>query len=292
MALLSDLHSQKETPESCEPFQQHELSSCNYVHKHSDMCEGGGYIPWTEVALCADGAGRVAIIVVAVLILLYLFLMITSAADEFSDNITLITENHQISQNIAGVTFMAFGNGAPDIFSTIASVLSTKHPKASLAIGELLGGGIFVTTVVVACVILNKPFRVMRRPFLRDTSFYLIALGWLVFMLLHDEHLHLWEPSIYMIFYVVYATVVVVARYFHQRQRRILHERKRSERLASRLARSRRDTQHGPPSRRVTIAELKPDALPAIEVSDADGDATPPKTNGIQQLAPNLAGES
>lgn len=34
---------------------------------------------------------------------------------------------------------MAFGNGAPDIFSTIASVLSTKKPKASLAIGELLG---------------------------------------------------------------------------------------------------------------------------------------------------------
>ncbi len=40
---------------------------------------------------------------------------------------------------IQGVTFMAFGNGAPDIFSSLASVLSTSQPKAGLAIGALVG---------------------------------------------------------------------------------------------------------------------------------------------------------
>lgn len=43
---------------------------------------------------------------------------------------------------------MAFGNGAPDIFSSIASVTGVQDPQAGLAISELLGGGIFVTTVV------------------------------------------------------------------------------------------------------------------------------------------------
>lgn len=34
---------------------------------------------------------------------------------------------------------MAFGNGAPDIFGSIASILSTPRPKANLALGSLLG---------------------------------------------------------------------------------------------------------------------------------------------------------
>ncbi len=34
---------------------------------------------------------------------------------------------------------MAFGNGAPDIFAAIASVLSTNKPKLGLALGGLLG---------------------------------------------------------------------------------------------------------------------------------------------------------
>jgi Ca2+/Na+ antiporter len=34
---------------------------------------------------------------------------------------------------------MAFGNGAPDIFSSMASVLSVDEPKVGLAIGGLVG---------------------------------------------------------------------------------------------------------------------------------------------------------
>lgn len=34
---------------------------------------------------------------------------------------------------------MAFGNGAPDIFTSIASVVSASQPQAALAISELLG---------------------------------------------------------------------------------------------------------------------------------------------------------
>jgi Ca2+/Na+ antiporter len=83
---------------------------------------------------------------------------------------------------IKGTTLMAFGNGAPDIFSSIASVISVNRPQAGLAISCLLGktrlhfsmitseshihiyttkysgAGIFVTTVVIAGIILIKPF--------------------------------------------------------------------------------------------------------------------------------------
>ena len=89
---------------------------------------------------------------------------------------------------------MAFGNGAPDIFSSIASVISVKSPQAGLAISELLGGGIFVTTVVVAAIILYEPFDVMRRPAIRDICFFMIALAMLVFVVLYDSQIYFWQP--------------------------------------------------------------------------------------------------
>ena len=38
-----------------------------------------------------------------------------------------------------GVTFLAFGNGAPDIFSAIAAIGNAKNGDAGLAFGALLG---------------------------------------------------------------------------------------------------------------------------------------------------------
>jgi hypothetical protein len=37
------------------------------------------------------------------------------------------------------VTFLAFGNGAPDIFSAIAAIGNAKNGEAGLAFGALLG---------------------------------------------------------------------------------------------------------------------------------------------------------
>jgi Ca2+/Na+ antiporter len=38
-----------------------------------------------------------------------------------------------------GVTFLAFGNGAPDIFSAIAAIGNAKNGDAGLAFGALFG---------------------------------------------------------------------------------------------------------------------------------------------------------
>lgn len=48
----------------------------------------------------------------------------------------VISKTLKLSQNVAGVTFLAFGNGAPDIFSSIAGI---KAAKPDLVLGELFG---------------------------------------------------------------------------------------------------------------------------------------------------------
>ena len=81
----------------------------------------------------------------------------------------------RLPQNIAGVTILAFGNGAPDVFSALASV---QQSRPELLLGALFGAGVFVTTAVTGAICLAKPFKLMERPFLRDVTFYLAAGFW------------------------------------------------------------------------------------------------------------------
>jgi len=54
-----------------------------------------------------------------------------------------------------GVTFAAFGNGAPDIFSSLAAFSNSE--SGGLAFGELLGAAMFILTVVMGVVAIISP---------------------------------------------------------------------------------------------------------------------------------------
>jgi sodium/potassium/calcium exchanger 6 len=84
---------------------------------------------------------------------------------------------YRLLHNIAGVTILAFGNGAPDFFTALAAV---NQRRTELILGGLFGAGIFVTTVVAGSVIIAKPFKLMKRPFLRDVTFYIAAIIWAI----------------------------------------------------------------------------------------------------------------
>jgi len=43
---------------------------------------------------------------------------------------------------------------------------------------QILGAGIFVTTVVAGAINISTSFKMARRPFLRDIIFYLVAVTW------------------------------------------------------------------------------------------------------------------
>lgn len=87
----------------------------------------------------------------------------------------LINFNCRLPHNIAGVTILAFGNGAPDIFSAISAV---NQQRPELVLGALFGAGVFVSTFVAGSVCFAKPFKLMERPFLRDIVFYIASGFW------------------------------------------------------------------------------------------------------------------
>ncbi|KAI6176964.1 hypothetical protein M3Y97_00855800 [Aphelenchoides bicaudatus] len=227
----------------CTPFSKpgSKLGSqdaCEFVKDNLDACEGGGYVLWTQLILCeSDEIKRVIYIILAVIFLFYLFIMISASADDFfSTNIANLVDEHKISQSTAGVTFMAFGNGAPDIFSSIASVISTKKPKASLAVAELLGGGIFVTTIVIAGIVFVKPFKAAGIPFLRDSGFYLLALAWLTFIMLFDKQLFIWQPILFIVLYIIYVLTVLLTRLYYTKIKKKEEQKRKISRASSKIA--------------------------------------------------------
>jgi sodium/potassium/calcium exchanger 6 len=59
-----------------------------------------------------------------------------AASDFFCVNLSSIAALLGMSENFAGVTLLALGNGSPDVFSTFAAMSSNS---GSLAVGELIG---------------------------------------------------------------------------------------------------------------------------------------------------------
>ena len=72
--------------------------------------------------------------------LLYLFALLATITDDyFVPALNWIAFNLNLNENLAGITFVALGNGAPDIFGAMAAFTSATSETSSLAIGALLG---------------------------------------------------------------------------------------------------------------------------------------------------------
>ncbi|KAL9619812.1 MAG: hypothetical protein Q9160_005648 [Pyrenula sp. 1 TL-2023] len=131
-----------------------------------------------------------------------------------------------MSESLTGVTFLAFGNGSPDVFSTFAAMSSNS---GSLAVGELVGAAGFITAVVAGSMAIVRPFQVARRSFVRDVGFFVIAASFSM-IFLADGSLRPWECASMVGFYLFYVIFVVGWHWYlgKQRKRRIKEAAARS----------------------------------------------------------------
>lgn len=99
-----------------------------------------------------DSLGIAQVLLVAILVVL-LYMLSSTADTFFCPVLQVIVEKYRIPPDIAGVTFLSFGNGSPDVFSNIAAFsLSTPN----IGVASILGGGLLVTTgSCLSCVLLH-----------------------------------------------------------------------------------------------------------------------------------------
>ena len=103
--------------------------------------------------------------------------MATAAGDFLSIHLVVIVRFLHISESLAGVTIFAFGNGSTDLFSTLTAMSSGN---GGLAISELFGAAVFITTVVLGLVAIVQPFTVDPKSFVGDVVWFILAVSMVV----------------------------------------------------------------------------------------------------------------
>jgi sodium/potassium/calcium exchanger 6 len=139
------------------------------------------------------------------------------ASDFFCPNLATIASTLGLNENVAGVTFLAFGNGSPDLFSTFSAM---RAGSGSLAIGELLGAASFIVSVVAGSMPLVRPFRVNPGSFVRDVGFFTLSVACILVILI-DGEIHAWEALAMVGLYLVYVCVVVGGSWIENRRQRL-----------------------------------------------------------------------
>lgn len=199
---------------------------CDDVHQAEDQCawvkehcteDEPGLVSYLTFYYCGLPTLKPAAFTLLALWLGLLFSTIgIAASDFFSINLSTIASVLGLPESLAGVTFLAFGNGSPDVFSTFAAMGSNS---GSMAVGELIGAAGFITAVVAGSMALVREFKVSKKTFVRDIVFFIVAISFTMLFLL-DGKMHLWECGSMIAFYVFYVCFVVGWHWFSARRKK------------------------------------------------------------------------
>ncbi|KAF2767429.1 hypothetical protein EJ03DRAFT_344538 [Teratosphaeria nubilosa] len=189
---------------------------CAFIHAHCPLDEEAGFAAYLDLYFCKLHHVKPLAFTLLIAWLGVLFSTIgIAASDFFCINLNSIAGILGMSESMAGVTFLAFGNGSPDVFSTFAA-MSTN--SGNLAVGELFGAAGFITAVVAGSMALIRPFKVSRKSFVRDVGFFVVAAAFSM-VFLWDGRLHFWECLTMVAFYVFYVMFVIVWHWWIGRRR-------------------------------------------------------------------------
>ena len=123
--------------------------------------------------------------------LIYMFVALAIVCDEFFiPALDVITEKLQISEDVAGATFMAAGGSAPELFTSIIGVFISQD---DVGIGTIVGSAVFnILFVISMCAIFSKTvLELTWWPLFRDVSFYSIILISLMYCF-YDSKIYWW----------------------------------------------------------------------------------------------------
>ncbi|KAK9481117.1 Sodium/calcium exchanger protein-domain-containing protein [Lipomyces japonicus] len=196
---------------------------CQFVKTYCSDDELG-FFNYIRFYYCTPTRMQSLIFVTMTVWLIALFTTIGITASDFlCPNLNTMSRLFGLSENLAGVTFLALGNGSPDVFSTYAAM---KVGSGSLAVGELIGAASFIISIVAGSMAIICPFTVDWLPFTRDLSFFILAVA-LAMYCLADGVIVQWECVAMVLFYVLYVSFVVWWHWFTTRPGRIRLEHER-----------------------------------------------------------------
>lgn len=161
---------------------------------YGDLCSSGG-ITSKKPALALFIPG-----------IIFCFIGLAIVTDDyFVSALEQICEQLQLSEDVAGATFMAAGSSTPEFFASLLGVFVTKD---EVGIGTIVGSAVFNLLVIIglSAALAGAVLKLDWRPLMRDSIFYIISvLLLLVFTLFSTKSvINWWEGLILVLTYIAY----------------------------------------------------------------------------------------
>ncbi|XP_063714906.1 sodium/potassium/calcium exchanger 1-like isoform X3 [Symsagittifera roscoffensis] len=137
---------------------------------------------------------------------LYAFVALAIICDEFFvAALEVIIEKTELSEDVAGATFMAAGGSAPELFTSLIGMLFSN--EVDVGIGTIIGSAVFNVLFVIAVCAFGSPTTLSLTwwPLCRDTFFYSVGLMMIIGSFF-DSKIQIWEPVILFCWYLAYCT--------------------------------------------------------------------------------------
>lgn len=200
---------------------------CAYIASNCPL--QGGYIDYLNLFYCSQwlGSNRSLGYFSLAAWLLFLFFALGFISNEyFVPTLTSISYTFSIPAEIAGLTLLAFANGASNVASYFAAVTNNSF---DFAIGDVFGGSLYVLCIVGSSVcIAGKKIALNGYSFMRDLLF-LIGGVTANFIFVWTGRYYVYESIGLLVYYVAFVGWASVHDLMSQRKKRLEAKRKALE---------------------------------------------------------------